>query len=188
MKYRIEEIHRKNGNIQFCPQYKRWLFWHYFYDKYNDNFLVKKTREEAESFLARLVEIRKEEAEQRKKYLENLERELEGETVVGRKGPRMAFLVSKNKYGFYPQEWKRFFWWQKLWMWWWMKTHSACGLCWFLEDRAKVWLGCWKDGVEYKCKCQKKDWKNDHYCFCEKTKDGTIRHGWSGKVKREIRG
>ena len=84
MKYRIEEIHRKNGDIQFCPQYKRWLFWHYFYDKNDDYFMVK-TREEAERFLALLVGKRKEEAEQRKKYLENLERKLEGEAVVGRK-------------------------------------------------------------------------------------------------------
>ena len=52
---------------------------------FSRGYLTVKTREEAERFLALLVGKRKEEAEQRKKYLENLERKLEGEAVVGRK-------------------------------------------------------------------------------------------------------
>ena len=77
MKYRIEEIHRKNGNIQFFPQYKRWLFWHY-YNMLKTNGLtyhiwfLKKA--DAETFIAK-----------EKEEKQMLQRKHEGEKIVSRR-------------------------------------------------------------------------------------------------------
>ena len=86
----------------------------------------------------------------------------------------MSTLACKNRFGYYPWEWKEFSWWQRLRMHFDAYRFISHHRCSFIEDRAEIWRGRVPTS-ETQCNCGVSDEPGFRcWCYCA---NGILRQG-----------